>query len=122
VRPFTRTPAINVTDAADLLKAQGAVVVDVRQHAELTTGHIQDAIHIPLTQLPKRMHQLPHGKTIITVCRSGHRSALAARALRRAGHDVLSLRGGMTAWARAGLPLSETRGKQRDEKTLDSQR
>lgn len=122
MRPFTRTPAINATDAADLLRAQSAVVVDVRQHAELTTGLIQDAIHIPLTQLPKRLHQLPHGKTIITVCRSGHRSALAARTLTHAGHDVLNLRGGMSAWTRAGLPLSEGRAEQRDEKPLDSER
>jgi len=122
VRPFTRTPAINVIDAADLLRAQGAVVVDVRQHAELRTGHIQDAIHIPLTQLPKRLHQLPHGMTIITVCRSGHRSALAARTLTRAGHNVLNLRGGMSAWTRAGLPLSEARSDQRDKKPLDNGR
>lgn len=122
MRPFTRTAAIDATGAADLLTAQSAVVVDVRQHAEWTTGHIQDAIHIPLTQLPKRLHQLPHDKTIITVCRSGHRSALAARTLTRAGHNVLNLRGGMRAWARAGLPLSDARGEQRDEKPLDSQR
>jgi rhodanese-related sulfurtransferase len=122
VRPFMRTPTIDATDAADLLRAQGAVVVDVRQLGEWTTGHIQDGIHIPLTQLPKRLRQLPHGKTIITVCRSGHRSALAARMLTRAGHNVLNLRGGMSAWARAGLPLSETHGEQRDEKTLDRQR
>jgi rhodanese-related sulfurtransferase len=63
-------------------------VVDVRQRAEWKTGHIQDAIHIPLSQLSNRQHQLPTGKTIVTVCRSGHRSALAARTLTRAGHAV----------------------------------
>ncbi len=43
---------------------------------------------------------------IVTACRSGHRRALAARTLTRAGHDVLNLHGGMNAWARAGPPLS----------------
>ena len=111
MRLFTRTPTIDAGGAADLLAARSAVVVDVRQHTEWTTGHIPDAIHIPLTQLPSRQHQLPRSKTIITVCRSGHRSALAARTLTRAGHDVLNLRGGITAWARAGLPLSNARAK-----------
>lgn len=107
MRPFTRTPAIDATAAADLLTTQGAIVVDVRQPREWASGHIPDAIHIPLTELPNRMHQLPRDKTVITVCRSGHRSALAASTLARAGHNVLNLRGGLRAWAQAGLPLSE---------------
>ena len=108
---FTRTRTIDAGSAADLLAARSVVVVDVRQHAEWKTGHIRDAIHIPLGQLSSRQHQLPRGKSIITVCRSGHRSALAARTLTRAGHDVRNLRGGMNAWARAGLPLSNARDR-----------
>jgi rhodanese-related sulfurtransferase len=103
---FTRMRPVDAAGAADLLAARSAVVVDVREHAEWKTGHIQGAIHIPLAHLPGRLAQLPSGKTIVTVCRSGHRSAAAARTLTRAGHDVLNLRGGMNAWARAGLPLS----------------
>jgi rhodanese-related sulfurtransferase len=109
VHLFTRTPTIDAGSAADLLAARSVVVVDVRQHAEWKTGHILGAIHIPLTQLSSRLHQLPRDKTIITVCRSGHRSALAARTLTGASHDVRNLRGGMNASARAGLPLSNTR-------------
>jgi len=86
-------------------------VVDVRQHAEWKTGHIHGAIHIPLAQLSSRLRQLPNGKPIVTVCRSGHRSAIAARTLTRAGHDVLNPRDGMNAWVRAGLPLSTRRRK-----------
>ncbi len=113
MRLFTRTRAIDAVGAADLLVARGVVVVDVRQPAEWKTGHIRGAIHIPLTQLASRLDQLPSGKTILTVCRSGHRSAVAARTLTRAGHDVLNLRGGMNAWARAGLPLSASNARGR---------
>ena len=103
---FTRTPRIEPGAAADLLPTRRAVVLDVRQQSEWKKGHIRGAIHIPLPQLERRLDQLPHDKTIITVCRSGHRSGLAARTLARAGHDVLNLRGGINAWTRAGLPLS----------------
>jgi rhodanese-related sulfurtransferase len=108
---FTRTRPIDAGGAADLLAARSVVVLDVREHAEWKTGHIQGAIHVPLAQLQSRLPQLPSGKTIVTVCRSGHRSALAARTLTRAGHDVLNLRGGMNAWARAGLPLSSRKAR-----------
>jgi len=108
VHLFTRTPQIDAAEAADRLAARTVVVVDVRQHAEWKTGHIKGAIHIPLTQLSSRLHQLPHDKPIVTVCRSGHRSALAARTLTRHGHDVLNLRGGINAWSRARLPLSSS--------------
>jgi rhodanese-related sulfurtransferase len=103
---FTRTQPIDAGGAADLLAARSAVAVDVREHSEWNTGHIRGAIHIPLAQLSDRLAQLPSGKTIVTVCQSGHRSAAAARMLTGAGHDVLNLRGGLSAWVRAGLPLS----------------
>ena len=103
---FTRTQPIDAGGAADLLAARSAVAVDVREHSEWNAGHIRGAIHIPLAQLSGRLAQLPNGKTIVTVCQSGHRSAAAARMLTGAGHDVLNLRGGLSAWVRAGLPLS----------------
>jgi rhodanese-related sulfurtransferase len=106
VRLFSRTPSIDAESAADLLAKRTVVVVDVRQPAEWKGGHIRGAVQIPLTQLSSRVHELPRDKTIVTVCRSGHRSALAARTLTRRGHDVLNLRGGMIAWIKAGLPLS----------------
>jgi len=113
VRLFTRTRAIDADGAAYLLTSGSVVVVDVRQPAEWKTGHIRGALHIPLAQLSSRLHQLPQGKTIVTVCRSGHRSAVAARTLTRAGRDVLNLRGGMNAWNRAGLPLAAQSGRRK---------
>jgi rhodanese-related sulfurtransferase len=107
VRLFSRTTTIDAHSAADRLAEGSVIVVDVRQQPEWKTGHIRGAVHIPLTQLAHRLPQLPRDRTIVTVCRSGHRSGIAARALTRAGYDVLNLGGGMNAWARAGLPLTQ---------------
>ena len=95
---------------AAALVEEGAILLDVRELHEWQSGHAPAARHIPLGQLTQRAGQLPAGRRIVTVCRSGHRSARAAALLAGAGHDVANLSGGMNAWARAGLPVVVKRG------------
>ena len=113
MRLFKRTATVDAAGAADLLATRQALVVDVRQPAEWKAGHIDGALHIPLSQLSRRLGELPHHRTIVTVCRSGHRSGIAARTLSRAGHDVLNLKGGIGAWTRAGFPLSTAKKRKK---------
>ena len=87
----------------------GAVLLDVREPREWQAGHAPRARHIPLSQLPRRAAELPERRAVVTVCRSGARSARAAATLARDGREVSNLAGGMRAWARAGLPVV-TRG------------
>jgi rhodanese-related sulfurtransferase len=95
---------IKAADAGALM-AGGAVLLDVRERAEWQAGHAPKARHIPLSQLASRHRELPADRMIITVCRSGTRSAQAARLLSGQGLPVANLSGGMHAWARAGLPV-----------------
>jgi rhodanese-related sulfurtransferase len=95
---------------AEALIAGGAVLLDVRDKHEWQAGHAPKARHIPLAQLAQRQRELPADRTIITVCRSGMRSAQAARLLAGQGRKVANLSGGMHAWARAGLPLTAKAG------------
>ncbi|HTT55138.1 MAG TPA: rhodanese-like domain-containing protein [Streptosporangiaceae bacterium] len=87
------------------LQQRGAILLDVREDAEWRAGHAPGARHIPLRGLPARLSDLPRGRTVVTVCRSGHRSAQASALLARDGREVINLSGGMRAWARAGLPV-----------------
>ena len=82
------------------------LLVDVRQQPEWRSGVVSGALLIPLNELPRRLGELPREKTIAFLCRSGHRSTLAARHARRQDFDVVSVTGGMVAWQRAGLPTS----------------
>jgi rhodanese-related sulfurtransferase len=111
VRLFSRPKRVDATRAAELLERGEVVVLDVRENLEWKAGRIPGALHIPLAQVPFRGRELPRDTTIVTVCRSGHRSGLAARWLRRAGYRVEDLAGGMKAWARAGLPLDPPDGR-----------
>ncbi len=88
-----------------LLEDKRVVIVDVRQPVETRAGSVPGAVLIPLTEFGRRLGELPRDRPILTICRSGHRSPLAARQLRQAGYDVTDVDGGTMAWERAGLPL-----------------
>lgn len=96
-------------EATDLV-AQGAVLLDVREPAEWRAGHAPKAHHIPLGQLPQRIRELPAGRPVVTVCRSGVRSRRAASLLAGQGRQVYDLAGGMRGWVAAGLPVTAKGG------------
>ena len=107
MRLFTRIASTDASTLANRLGDPGVHILDVRQPAEWRHGHIRGSQNLPLMQLDHRLATLPQGKTIVTVCASGHRSAAAARTLERAGYQVENLKGGMHAWARTGLPVEK---------------
>lgn len=89
-----------------LARGERLYLLDVREREEYVEAHIPDSVLIPLGQLSRKLSSIPKDATIIAICRSGNRSGVAADMLRRAGYsDVLNLRGGIIAWARAGLPI-----------------
>jgi rhodanese-related sulfurtransferase len=95
---------VSAHEAAQLVE-NGAILLDVREPYEWQAGHAPKARHIPLAQLHQRAHELPVGRPVVTVCRSGARSARAAAMLAREGRQVSNLSGGMHAWMRAQLPV-----------------
>ena len=107
---FSSRAKVGPQQAHDML-GQGAILLDVRDDAEWRAGHAPKARHIPLGRLPARLRDLPRGRTVVTVCRSGARSGRAAALLARDGRDVVNLTGGMHAWARAGLPVVASGGR-----------
>lgn len=86
------------------------LVLDVREDEEWQAGHIEDAAHVALSQLPDRISEIDSASgRVLAVCRSGARSARATMFLRHHGHDAVNLDGGMHAWSEAGrVMVSET--------------
>lgn len=103
---FSRTPKTDPASVAERLGRQDVVVLDVRQPREFRRGHIRGSHNVPLPQLAAQLERIPRNRTIVTVCATGHRSAAAARMLRRAGFEVENLAGGVRAWSQAGLALA----------------
>lgn len=106
----SETVSVDPAGAQDLLRA-GALLIDVREEHEWDAGHAPKAKHHPLRRLSTSMAGLPEQRTLVVVCRSGNRSARAAKQLEKAGHDAVNLVGGMNAWQAAGLPVVSSRGK-----------
>lgn len=77
----------------------GYVALDVRLDEEVEEGHIPGALHIPLSQLRKRVGELDGGARYVAYCRSGRRSSVAAFQLSERGFDVVSMAGGILAWS-----------------------
>lgn len=103
-----RGRSISILQATQLINQDKGVVVDVREPAEFSAGHLRDAKNIPLGELSKRMGELDKfkSKTVIVMCQSGNRSAGAAAQLKKAGFsDAFSLEGGIAAWQAQGLPV-----------------
>ena len=94
--------SVSVTEAWDRT-GDGAVIIDVREKHELTTGTPRGAQHLPMQRVERRISTL-EGKEVLVICRSGNRSATVTRFLRSQGIDAHNVRGGMAAWRRAGLP------------------
>ncbi|AFR07060.1 rhodanese-like domain-containing protein [Nocardiopsis alba] len=84
---------------------EGAYLLDVREPAEWSAGHAPDAVHIPLGTLGERAAEVPQGRKVYVVCRSGGRSAQATMALGQAGWDAVNVAGGMRAWEAAGFDM-----------------
>jgi len=101
---------LDTNQAVRLMNDTDVVVLDVRENNEYSTGHIQDAVHIPMASLGKRMNELEKykDKNILAYCRSGNRSNQACRTLSKLGFaQVSNLAGGVMSWSSASLPLTK---------------
>ena len=102
---FTRTTQLTTREVAE--RKPDTQVLDVRSEKEWSSGHIQDAHHIPLGELKERMQEVGKDADIIAVCGSGYRSSIAASLLQANGFTrISSMDGGMTAWNQQKLPLT----------------
>lgn len=90
-------------------RAAAIQIVDVRDRDEFSgpLGRIQGATLMPLSEIAAHASDLSHERPIVTVCRSGARSAQAVVLLQKAGFErVANLSGGMLRWRAEGHPVT----------------
>lgn len=81
------------------------MIIDVRDSAQFSRGHIPGAINIDWRQVLAKSGSIPKNKTVLVYCNTGTLSAQAGFALRVSGWDnVKILQGGISEWtAKGGL-------------------
>lgn len=76
------------------------VLLDVREPEEVAIVRLPGAVHIPMGEVPGRLHELDPDKEIIVYCHHGVRSLRVAQFLaQRDFTKVVNLAGGIDAWA-----------------------
>jgi rhodanese-related sulfurtransferase/DNA-binding transcriptional ArsR family regulator len=103
--------ALEAVPAAELLgraKKGLVTVLDVRPPEEYAAGHVPGAINIPISELAKRLAELPKRKEVVAYCRGPYclMSYDAVEFLRRKGLKARRLQDGLPEWRLAGLPVS----------------
>ena len=85
------------------------MLLDVREPWELQLARIDlpgtAALHIPMNEIPQRLHELDAAQPVVCICHHGLRSAQVVAFLQHRGHArVYNLAGGLDAWSTQGDP------------------
>jgi rhodanese-related sulfurtransferase len=104
---LTTAPAVEeLTVEALAVRAASSYILDVREPQEYARGHVPRAVNIPQADLASRLADIPRDTPVIVVCQVGQRSLRAAQFLKQVGlASVAGLKGGTSAWQKAGLPV-----------------
>jgi rhodanese-related sulfurtransferase len=94
-------------DLVSRLQDGVVTVLDVRPEDEFVVGHLPGALNIPLSELERRLGELPSDREVIAYCRGPYcvLSFEAVAALRERGYLVRRLEDGYPEWKAAGLPV-----------------
>mgnify|MGYP001027939331 FL=1 len=73
---YGRVRQVRIEEVRGLVES-GACIVDVREPEEFESGHLKNAVNVPLTQFRARMHEIPKDVPVYLHCRTGQRSYYA---------------------------------------------
>ncbi len=107
--PIATVPQISVHDLEQWLdEGREIEVIDVREPAEWTEGHIARAAHVPMLEAVRRRGELATDRPKAVVCAGGLRSSAVISALMREGlSSFYNVTGGMAAWVKAGYGVEK---------------
>ena len=94
-------------ELTEMLHDDLVTVLDVRPEDEFAVGHLPGALNIPISELERRLGELPPNQEVIAYCRGPYCvfSVEAVSVLRPRGYQVRRLQDGYPEWKAAGLPV-----------------
>lgn len=96
----TKYIRISAEEAKTIIDSEDVIILDVRTQDEFDSGHIENAVLLPVTEINDNAEEVLPDKDakILVYCRSGNRSATAARELIRMGYTNVYDFGGINTW------------------------
>jgi hydroxyacylglutathione hydrolase len=92
-------------DLAQMRHHRAVPLLDVRRTDESAAARIQDAVNIPLHELPGRLGEVPAGEVWV-YCAAGYRASIAASFLAAAGRRLVAIDDAFENARQAGLPVT----------------
>jgi rhodanese-related sulfurtransferase len=90
---------VDVATAAQMLR-EGALLLDVREPAEVAICRVAGSRAIPMRQIPENVADLPRDRPILVLCHHGGRSRRVTQFLHANGFaNAANVAGGIDAWA-----------------------
>lgn len=108
IRSKNSARTVTASRATLMINHDNAIVVDIRSADLFKSGHIVDAISLPLSDIETKYTKLDVYKTrpIILCTATGAELGQAVTILNKHQfNDVSILQGGMRGWKEAGMPL-----------------
>jgi rhodanese-related sulfurtransferase len=85
------------------LEKSQTLLVDVREASEYRSGHIPNAINIPLQTLARNLSKIPTDRPVVLYCSSGYRSGMGVMTLHLFNYDnVRGFPPSFLGWKAAG--------------------
>lgn len=109
-----RGSRLSTLQATQMLNKGKTLVLDVRTVEQFATGHLSNAVNIPIKDLAQRTGEIDKfkDKNVIIVDQNGSLGGKAESRLRQASFaNVFYLQGGIAAWQSQSLPVTTSKGK-----------
>ena len=100
--------AITPTNLVNLVNREGAMLLDIRDSKDYSSGHIAGAVSMPVSSIDARIGELESqkDKPVVLVCKMGQHASATGRKLKALGFEnVRRLSGGMSEWTASSLPV-----------------
>jgi rhodanese-related sulfurtransferase len=126
--PVVYLNEIDAETVQSLVESNMAILLDARPPEEFASGHIPNAVSLPISRFEKSYHRaavlLAGCNTIITYCEGFHctDSSMLAMELHKKGYqDIFIYKGGIEEWMERGYPVETANGVRIDnqESTID---
>ena len=99
----------NVEGLKSLVTSRQPLLVDVRESSEYQSGHIPDAINIPLRTLTHNLNKIPRDRPVVLYCSTGYRSAMGVMTLHLLNYDnVQGFPPSFAGWKAAGEAIAKS--------------